>query len=52
MAVTTCLQQIYNKREVNLVTTMTHILNQCRQVQDLQLPLYIFIHEVRPGIIL
>ena len=49
MTVTTMLQQIYSKREVNLVTYLTHILAQSRLVEELHLPLYIFIHEVSPG---
>ena len=40
------LHQIYSKRELNLVTHLVHILGQCRLLEELHLPLYIFIHEV------
>ena len=46
MTVTTMLHQIYSKRELSLVSYITHILGQCRLGEDLHLPLYIFIHEV------
>ena len=49
MTVTTMLHQIYSKRELNLVTYLVHILGQCRLVEELHLPLYIFIHEVGQG---
>ena len=48
MAITTALHQIYNKREVSLVTYISQLLAQSGLIQEFHLPLYIFIHEVRP----
>ena len=46
MAVSTMVQHLKFKRDLNIVTYVSHVLSQARNIQPLLLHNYIFIHEV------